>query len=238
MLADYNDLLAATVAFILSHMVLSSRPLRAMLVQRLGDGGFRAGYSILVILTFVWMLLAYGAAPYYPVWEPPPWTAAVAAVIMIPATLLFVIGLATPSPTAVGGEQRLDVKDARSPAVGILSVTRHPFLCGVTLFAIAHLLANGDLATIILMVGLALLSVAGMMHIDARRAASLGPLWGPIAISTSRLPFLAIAQGRAEFDLAGIGWWRILLAVVVYCIFIAFHGVIAGVPLFAGLHAG
>ncbi|GAB5467124.1 MAG: NnrU family protein [Rhodospirillales bacterium] len=231
MLADFNDLLAATLAFTLGHFVLSSAPLRGVLVQRLGEGGFRIGYSLLVALAFVWMLLAYGAAPYYPIWEPPLWTGALALVIMLPATLLFVIGLATPSPTAVGGEQRLDVRDARSPAVGILSITRHPFLCGVILFALAHLIANGDLATVILMLGLALLSIGGMIHIDARRAAVLGPLWGPIAIGTSRIPFAAILQGRSHLDLAGIGLWRILLALVVYGLFIVFHRVIAGVPL-------
>ncbi len=231
MLADFNDLLAATVAFVLGHFLLSSKGIREAVIQRLGENGFRGGYSLIIIVSFVWMLLSYGAAPFYPLWDPPLWTAAVAFVVMLPATMLFVIGVTTPSPTAVGGEQRLDVRDARPPAVGILAITRHPFLCGVSLFAIAHLIANGDAATVILMLGLLVLSVGGMFHIDARRSDVLGPLWGPIALTTSRLPFAAILQGRTHFDLAGIGWWRILLSLVVYVAFILLHPLIVGVPI-------
>ncbi len=231
MMADFNDLLAASVAFVLGHFLLSSMAIRRALLQRLGENGFRIAYSLVVSVSFVWMLLSYRSAPYIAVWEPPIWTAYVALAIMLPATLLFVIGLATPSPTAVGGEARLDVQDARPPASGILSITRHPFLCGVALYAVAHLVANGDLATVILMLGLLILSIGGMLHIDARRSSVLGPLWGPIVISTSRLPFAAILEKRAKLDLAGIGWWRILLALAVYVAFILLHPLVIGVPI-------
>lgn len=231
MLADFNDLLAATAVFVLAHLLLSSIPIRTVVIQRLGEAGFRAGYSILVTVAFIWMLLAFGAAPYYPLWVPPHWTAGLAFLVMLPATLLFVIGLAGPSPTAVGGDQRLQAEDPRPPAVGILSVTRHPFLCGVAGYAIAHLLANGDLATVILMVGLLVLSIGGMLHIDYRRSVSLGPLWGPVVMTTSRLPFAAVLEGRTRLDLAGIGLWRVVLALVVYVAFILLHGVIVGIPL-------
>ncbi len=233
MFADFNDLLAASVAFVVGHFLLSSIGIRRVLIQRLGENGFRIAYSLVVAVAFVWLLLSYGKAPFYPLWDPPLWTRPLAMVVMLPATLLFVIGMATPSPTAVGGEQRLDVQDARPPASGILSVTRHPFLAGVTFFALAHLLANGDLATVILMLGLLILSVGGMFHIDYRRAQSLGPLWGPIAISTSRMPFAAILQRRTSLDLAGIGLWRFALALAVYVAFILLHPLVIGVPIVA-----
>ncbi len=231
MFADFNDLLAATVAFVLGHFLLSSFAIRRALLQRLGENGFRIAYSLVVAVSFVWMLLSYRAAPFVSLWYPPPWTVHLAMLIMLPATLFFVIGLATPSPTAVGGESRLDVQDARPPAHGILSITRHPFLVGVALYALAHLIANGDLATVILMAGLFILCVGGMAHIDLRRSRTLGPLWGPIALSTSRMPFAAILQGRAKLDLAGIGWWRFLLGLLVYAGFILLHGPVIGVPL-------
>ncbi len=231
MFADFNDLLAASVVFVFGHFLLSSANIRRALLQRLGEGGFRIAYSLVAAVSFVWMLLSYGKAPFYPVWEPPHWTVPLAFAIMLPATLLFVIGLATPSPTAVGGEDRLDVRDSRSPAYGILSITRHPFLWGVALYAIAHLLANGDLANIILMLGLLILSLGGMIHIDARRSDVLGPLWGPIIMSTSRLPFAAILQKRAKLDWPGIGWWRFLVALAVYAGFILLHPIVIGVPI-------
>ncbi len=231
MLTDFNDLLAAAVAFVLGHFLLSSVSIRRALLQRLGEKGFRALYSLVIAVAFVWMLLSYGKAPFYPLWDPPLWTRHLTMLIMLPATLLFVIGLATPSPTAVGGEERLGEGDAKPPASGILSVTRHPFLCGVALYAVAHLLANGDLATVILMLGLLILSVGGMYHIDYRRSLTLGPLWGPIVMSTSRLPFAAVLQGRARLDLAGIGLWRLFLALAVYAAFILLHPLVIGVPI-------
>src|SRR3546814_6752710 len=75
------------------------------------------------------------------------------------AAVLLVAGITTRSPTAVGGDAVLD--DPRTVR-GILTITRHPFLNATGLWALAHLAANGDLASILLFGALALLSYAGM----------------------------------------------------------------------------
>src|SRR3546814_6275784 len=74
-----------------------------------------------------------------------------------------------------------------SPAVGILSITRHPFLWGTGLWALSHLLANGDLGSIVMMGGIAILSFGGMQHIDQRRESHLGASWGPMKLTTSEI---------------------------------------------------
>ena len=69
-----------------------------------------------------------------------------------------------------------------------------------------------------------------MWHIDQRRQLSLGAAWGPIRLTTSQLPFLAIAQRRTRLDWRGIGWWRPLVAAALYAALLLGHQHIAGVP--------
>lgn len=235
MLDSLHILFAATVIFVASHFLLSSLPLRRQIMRSLGgERGFRILYSLVALVTFVWMIKAYGEAPYLEVWAPPPVLSWVPLLVMPFALILAVAGLTVPSPTAVGGESRLAVGDPGNPAPGILSITRHPFLWGVTLWALSHLAVNGDAATMILMGGLLTLVTGGMLHIDQRRAATLGAAWGPFAMTTSLVPFAAILNGRTKLDLAGIGWWRPALGLVLYALLLWLHPLLIGVPAWSG----
>ncbi|MGF1592514.1 MAG: NnrU family protein [Kiloniellaceae bacterium] len=228
MLESTNALIAATAAFVGGHFLLSSRPLRPLLHQRFGERGFRIVYSLAAVITLLWMIAAYRAAPFVAVWQPAPVLAWVPLLVMPLASILLVAGLTSPNPTLVGGERFLDSAPG-SPAVGILSVTRHPFLWGTGLWALSHLLVNGDLASIIMLGGIAVLSFAGMHHIDLRREASLGADWGPMKLTTSVLPFAAAVSGRTAVDWRGIGWWRPLLGLVVYAALLHLHSGLIGV---------
>ena len=200
-----NHLTAATVVFVASHFLLSSLALRRQLMRSVRERGFRVVYSLVALVTFVWMLRAYGAAPYVEVWTPPLWTAWVPILVMPIALILAVAGLTVANPTAVGGEARLAASDPGDPAPGILRITRHPFLWSVVLWALAHLACNGDGATMILLVGLLVLAAGGMVHIDRRRAETLGAAWGPLAMTTSLMPFGAIPDRSDDHGLAGSG---------------------------------
>ena len=103
-----HALIAATLAFVGGHFLLSSKPLRPFLVQRYGEQSFRILYSIAIAAAFLWMLAAYLNAPYQPVWEPAPLLAWVPLLVMPLAAILIVAGLTTPNPTLVGGERLLD----------------------------------------------------------------------------------------------------------------------------------
>ncbi len=230
--AELNALFGTTLVFVGGHFLLSSELLRPRLVEMLGDSLFRGLYTLVMLGAFAAMLLAYGAAPRDPVWFPPDGLRIVPYLVMPFALILVVCGLTTPSPTSMGGEGVLDERPGRS-AIGILSVTRHPFLWGTTLWAVSHLLVRGDDASIILLGGILVLSLGGMAHIDRRREAALGAAWGPFAMTTSLLPFQAILQGRSKLDLAGIGWWRPALALAIYVVLLPAHGWIIGVPLLA-----
>ncbi|HAE04070.1 MAG TPA: hypothetical protein DCG04_22020, partial [Rhodospirillaceae bacterium] len=148
--------------------------------------------------------------------------------VMPLVTILLVCSLTTRNPTAVGGEK---VATDPKPLSGIMTVTRHPMMVGFALWAVSHLVANGDLASVILFGGLLILSVGGMFHIDYRRSVTLGSDWGPIALTTSITPFLAVIQGRTKLDWAGIGLLRVVAGLALYAGLIFGHPWIAGVPV-------
>jgi len=228
MLETTNALIAATLAFVGGHFLLSSRPLRPFLIDRYGERAFRLIYSGAITVALLWMVAAYRAAPFVPLWHPAPLLAWVPLLVMPLACVLIVAGLTSPNPTLVGGERFLDGTPG-SPAVGILSITRHPFLWGTGLWSLSHLAVNGDVSSVVVMGGIAVLSFAGMRHIDLRREASLGATWGPMKLTTSVLPFAAVLNGRTTVDWRGIGWWRPLLGLVVYAALLHLHPGLIGV---------
>jgi uncharacterized membrane protein len=111
-------------------------------------------------------------------------------------------------------------------ARGIVRITRHPFLWGVALWALVHLIVNGDLASLIFFGSLLVLAVVGTLSIDAKRRRSFGEQWSRFANVTSDVPFAAIAAGRNRLGpaLAEIGLWRPLAAILVYAVAFYFHG--------------
>ncbi|MCG6875396.1 MAG: NnrU family protein [Betaproteobacteria bacterium] len=220
-------LLVAMVGFAGSHFLLSWPPVRSRLVATLGERPFLGVYSLVSAVFLVWVVLAYRGAPFVGIWELGLFGRFIAACLMPIALVLAVIGLTTPNPTAVGGER---LRDASRAARGIVTITRHPFLWGVALWAVAHLAANGDAASAMLFGGMLILSLGGMAAIDHKRALRLGDAWQAFSGRTSLVPFAAAAAGRVKVDWKGIGWWRLGLGVVVYLILLLSHRWLFGVP--------
>jgi uncharacterized membrane protein len=69
MYADYLPLLFSTLAFAAGHFLMSSAPIRGPVVAAIGNGPFRAVYSLLMIAALAWMIGAYNSAPYYRLWD-------------------------------------------------------------------------------------------------------------------------------------------------------------------------
>ncbi len=234
MTGSLDALLAATAVFVCGHFLLSSRPLRGALVRALGRTAFLPAYSAAVAAAFIWMIAAYRDAPVVAAWSPPPALAWLPVIVMPVAIFLILAGVTTPNPTIVGGERVAGVGGPENPAPGVISITRHPSLWGTALLAASHLMANGDAAGMILMGGILVLSLGGMAHIDARREAALGAAWGPVKLTTSVVPFAAIASGRAKLDWKGIGRWRPAGALAIYAVLLHAHEWIFGVPALLG----
>ena len=118
--------------FLGAHVFTSLRKQRAAAVARLGLGLYKGLYALVSVVGIV--LIAYGFARYraegmIDVWYPPPWTRHVNNAILWPA-MVCVAAAYIPG----------DIK----------RVLKHPMLVGIKLWALGHLLANGDLGSIIL----------------------------------------------------------------------------------------
>ena len=223
------SLLAAALFFVGIHLFVSGTTLRDAIVGRIGEQGFLGLFSLASLGGFVWLCWAYShATPIYLYPEIPALRWLVLALVFI-AFQLVVIGLTTPSPTATGGESKLDDE---TPATGILRITRHPFLWGVAIFALAHVVQNGEARALVLFGTLLVLALTGPISIDAKRARKFGDKWERFAGATSNVPFAAIAAGRNELRLGELGWWRIALATLLFVVFLGAHQWLFGVSPF------
>ena len=219
----------ATFVFVGGHFLLSWGPLRARLVGAIGEPTFAMAYSALALAGLVWLGVAYGAAPYVELWPQAAWTWAVPIAIMPMALLLAVCGFSQFNPTVVQQSFRAKGKDA---APGILKVTRHPVMWAFGLWALVHILPNGDLASLVLFGALAFLALVGTRAIEAKRRARDPEGFARFAAVTSNMPLAAIVAGRARLAFADIGWGRVAIAAALYVVILHAHRWIAGVPVF------
>jgi uncharacterized membrane protein len=226
------ELVVAAAFLLASHYGISSTPLRAWLVARIGERPYLALYSLVALGAVIWLIFAYRRAPYVELWPTAAWSAWLLLIVMPFASLLLVCGVSTLNPTAVGAPATLDQAE---PARGILRVTRHPFMWGVALWALAHMVANGDAAAVVLFGTFAVLALVGTLLIDHKFRARRGVEWQRLAAATSNLPFVAIAAGRQHLVPAEIGWLRVGVALALYVALLALHPSLFGVSPFGAI---
>jgi len=213
----------ATAVFLATHYVAST-PVRSVLVRGLGDKIYAGLYSLVALVTLVWMIWAYTKAPLERIWYGDEFKAWM--LLLMPLSLvLLVCGLAVRNPTAVG--QGTGLKTMSEPR-GILRVTRHPLMWAISIWAFLHLITRGDSASILLFGGLLLLAVSGPVLIDWRMDRSFGVDWTRFAAKTSNVPFAAIVQGRNQFKFEEIGWWKVLSGIALYVVLIILHPYVIG----------
>jgi uncharacterized membrane protein len=228
-----SSLIAASAFFLAIHFGVSGTRLRDALVARIGERAYRGAFALASIVGLVWMSRAYARAEIVDVWGQLVALRPVAFAVVFVAFQFAVIGLATPSPTRVGMEAKLT--QGPDIARGIVRITRHPFLWGVALWALMHLIVNGDLASLIFFGSLLVLALGGTASIDAKRQRGFGEHWTRFAQATSNVPFAAIAAGRNQLApaLREIGIVRILIAIAMFALLFALHGRLFGMSLAA-----
>lgn len=211
-MGGWAEYAAAWLAFVLSHLLPARPALRRHIVAAMGERGFLLFYSAASILILAWMIGAAGRAPFVPLWDWAWWHVWATNLAMAAACLLLALGLGGPNPFSIGGARAEAYDPMRA---GVLSVTRHPVLWAVTLWAAGHVPPNGDLAHVTLFGGFAFLGVAGMRALDARRSRA----WGE-ARWAERQPRRLGALGPA---------WRWMGAVLVFASLLIAHPVVIGV---------
>ncbi|WP_336487462.1 NnrU family protein [Methylobacterium nigriterrae] len=142
-------LILGLVLFLGTHAFSMARAKRAAVIGQVGEKRFKLGYTLLSLAGLVLIGIGfhqYRAAGYITVWDPPVWTRHLAVLL----TLFAFIALAS---TYLPGHIRARAK--------------HPMLLAVKIWATAHLLANGDLGSILLFGGFLAWAVAA--RISAKR---------------------------------------------------------------------
>lgn len=178
-------LVLGLVIFIGTHSFSMARERRAALVGRIGEGPYKGLYALLSLVGIVLVSIGYGqyrADGYIPVWDPPVWTRHLALLLVLVAFICFVAAY-------LPGRIKARLK--------------HPMLAGVKIWALAHLLANGDLGSILLF-GF-FLAWAVLARIGAKRRDVAAQHGGTAAPAGWRNDILAVAIGTATY-LAFVFW--------------------------------
>lgn len=137
------------IVFFGVHLIPSFEGFRGKLVKWKGEGVYKLIYSFVAAVGLWIMVLGKGRAPYVTVWDPPHWANHIAHLGVLAAFIVF-LGAYLPS--------------------NLKRFIRHPFLWGVILWALSHLLVNGDLASILLFGGFVLYSVFDIVSANRRGA--------------------------------------------------------------------
>jgi len=143
-------LVAGLIVFLGVHSIAIFAPaLREGARARLGEGFWKGVYSLVSLAGFIMIVYGFELARYSPVvlYTPPTWMRHVAFLIMLPVfPLLFAANLPGRIKTA----------------------TKHPMLAAVKFWALAHLLANGLLADVVLFGGFLAWAVVDRISLKRR----------------------------------------------------------------------
>ena len=182
------------VLFLGVHTLTTQREMRARLIGSWGEGGYKIGYALVSLAglaLIVWGFAHYRAEGMIEIWTPPRALKHLTEALMLPAVILVVAAY-------IRGR--------------IFTTLKHPMLAGVKLWAVAHMLANGDLGSIILFGSF--LAWAVFDRISLKRRADPGA--PPIPVGGVGNDLIAVAVGVVAYLALGF----------------AFHPVVIGVPVF------
>jgi uncharacterized membrane protein len=186
-------LILGLVLFLGVHTLTTQRDLRGRLIASIGEGGYKIAYALVSLAglaLIVWGFGHYRSGGMIYVWYPPKFFKHITVALMLPAVILVVASY-------IRGR--------------IYTALKHPMLAGVKLWAAAHLLANGDLGSIILFGSFLGWAVFDRISLKHRVDAGAPPI--PVGGVTNDL--IAVAVGFVAY-----------LALA-----FAFHPVVIGVPV-------
>lgn len=176
-------LILGLILFFGPHLVALVPPLKAMAVARLGASGYRIAFSIIALIGLGLIVWGKSVAPFDAVYDPPGKGRYAALWLVLLACLIL------PAYALKGYFKAL---------------LRHPMSIAIALWAVGHLAANGDLASMLLFGSFGLYGVIGAFA------------------SSPPAPF----QPRVVFDIASL-----IIGALLFAGLLRAHGFITGVPL-------
>jgi uncharacterized membrane protein len=225
---------AATV-FLGLHLLVAGSPLRGAITGVIGEKAYMGLFSLASAAAIVWLAMAYNAAQAgagnHQLYDLGPGVHDLGIPVIAIAFWLGIQGLLMPNPTSVMQE---GAAEREGTVHGVLRITRHPFLWGVIAWALFHMAANGDLASLVLFGTFLLLALFGTFSIDAKRQRKMGTAWAGFAAQTSNIPFAAVIGGRTPLKLGESFGWRFWVALILFVAMLFAHAHIFGVSPFPG----
>jgi uncharacterized membrane protein len=175
-------LVAGLVAFIGAHVFVTMRAERAAVIARIGEGPYKGVFALVSLLGL--FLIGYGFGQYratgwIDIWYPPRWTDYITQILMWPASIFVVAAY-------IRGN--------------LWRTLKHPMLVGVKTWALAHLISNGDLGSILLFGSF--LAWAGYDRITLKRRADPGA--PPIPAGGHRNDIIALVIGTVLYLALGL----------------------------------
>lgn len=228
-MSDISWLCLMALLFVLQHLGVTSSGLRGALVARMGERVYIAAYSLLSLIILVLLVRAYNATIpsllFWPTFE----ALRILALIVMPLALFLLIGgLMQRNPTTVGVV--LD-EGEEVPVRGVVRITRHPVQSAILLWALTHIMVNGDPASLVFFGAIGLVSGYGMWLIDRRKQQVFGGQWQAFREATSMIPFTAILGGRQSLQLSEVGWLVPATTVLVFLALWWGHRFVSGVEV-------
>jgi len=188
-------LVIAVLVFTLLHLVHAFAPgFRQSMIDRLGENGWRGVFSVLALASLVFLIWAFGQARQVTgvLYVTPLWMTHLTALLMLIAMICLSASFFPPGKIA--------------------GFAKHPMVLSVKIWAFAHLLANGETASVILFVGILIWAV--ILRISLARRERAGNL--------TRKPFVS-----SLYDL-----YSVLLGVILWGLFVwKLHVWLIGVPI-------
>lgn len=198
-LALFLLLIPGLLLFTGLHLLREFR-LREGLQSHLGTGRYRLFFSIGIVISLLLIVEGKAGAPFIQLWVPPFNLRSLTHLIMLSATMLFIAGSLPHSFTR--------------------ELVVHPMLIGVILWGAAHLISNGDLASVLLFGLLTLWAVVKIVSLELIRHRAKE--------AAGEQPAAPTVGPALQWDAAAI-----VLGVIAYALFLVFHGQLFGVALIA-----
>ena len=187
-------LIVGLVLFIGAHVFVTLRGPRAAVIARIGEWPYKAIMGLISLVGLI--VIGFGFAQYratgwVDVWLPPRWTFYITQILMWPASICVV---------------------AAYSRGNIWRRLKHPMLVGVKTWAVAHLISNGDIGSIVLFGSI--LAWAVYDRITLKRRTDPGA--PPIPVGGNRQDTIALVVGTILYLALGL----------------VFHPLVVGIPVF------
>jgi uncharacterized membrane protein len=199
-----------------THLGISSSPLRGVLVRLMGQAMYMLFYSLVAAAALAYLIWVYVQAPRFDyLWMPDPDLYWYAKLSMPLAMMLLVGGFMAPKDA---DPQQTEAELVR----GVFRVTRHPMQWAIIIWAVGHIIANGDAVSLLFFSAFLSLSFFGTLLMDRKQAQADPDKWQQLARVSSNIPFAALLTGRNRW---AIREWLLPVVVgsVIYALAYYFH---------------